>query len=198
IKVPLPRSARTRPRCANAAIARRTVCRLTPKRSAMSISPGSLLPGLNVPHAIDCSSSSAIRRHSDTPDTSASSADRSVLRDARCVMAASQRLHPTALPELSSNIDNYAMANPASRISPHEAEMRSRRREAMALLAASSVAEIASHFDAIGPLPPHEDLRPGENGMVMVRGRIGGDGAPFNFGEATVSRAAVRLATGEI
>ena len=76
--------------------------------------------------------------------------------------------------------------------------MRSRRREAMALLAASSAAEIANHLDAIGPLPPHEDVRSGENGMVMVRGRIGGDGAPFNLGEATVSRAAVRLATGEI
>jgi alpha-D-ribose 1-methylphosphonate 5-triphosphate synthase subunit PhnG len=37
-----------------------------------------------------------------------------------------------------------------------------------------------------------------ENGLVMVRGRIGGDGAPFNLGEATVSRAAVRLATGEV
>jgi alpha-D-ribose 1-methylphosphonate 5-triphosphate synthase subunit PhnG len=33
---------------------------------------------------------------------------------------------------------------------------------------------------------------------VMVRGRIGGDGAPFNLGEATVSRAAVRLSTGEV
>jgi alpha-D-ribose 1-methylphosphonate 5-triphosphate synthase subunit PhnG len=32
----------------------------------------------------------------------------------------------------------------------------------------------------------------------MVRGRIGGDGAPFNLGEATVSRAAVRLITGEV
>jgi alpha-D-ribose 1-methylphosphonate 5-triphosphate synthase subunit PhnG len=31
----------------------------------------------------------------------------------------------------------------------------------------------------------------------MVRGRIGGDGAPFNLGEATASRAAVRLSTGE-
>jgi len=90
------------------------------------------------------------------------------------------------------------MANPATKIPPHEAEMRSRRREAMALLAATSAAEIANHLDAIGPLPPHEDLRSGENGIVMVRGRIGGDGAPFNFGEATVSRAAVRLATGEI
>jgi alpha-D-ribose 1-methylphosphonate 5-triphosphate synthase subunit PhnG len=32
----------------------------------------------------------------------------------------------------------------------------------------------------------------------MVRGRIGGDGAPFNLGEATVSRAAVRLSSGEV
>ena len=32
----------------------------------------------------------------------------------------------------------------------------------------------------------------------MVRGRIGGDGAAFNLGEATVSRAAVRLASGEV
>jgi alpha-D-ribose 1-methylphosphonate 5-triphosphate synthase subunit PhnG len=31
----------------------------------------------------------------------------------------------------------------------------------------------------------------------MVQGRVGGDGAPFCVGEATVSRAAVRLASGE-
>jgi alpha-D-ribose 1-methylphosphonate 5-triphosphate synthase subunit PhnG len=47
-------------------------------------------------------------------------------------------------------------------------------------------------------LPAHEKLREAENGLVMVRGRIGGDGAPFNLGEATVSRAAVRLSSGEI
>jgi alpha-D-ribose 1-methylphosphonate 5-triphosphate synthase subunit PhnG len=47
-------------------------------------------------------------------------------------------------------------------------------------------------------LPDHEDLREPENGLVMVRGRVGGDGAPFNLGEATVSRAAVRLSTGEV
>jgi alpha-D-ribose 1-methylphosphonate 5-triphosphate synthase subunit PhnG len=32
----------------------------------------------------------------------------------------------------------------------------------------------------------------------MVRGRIGGDGAPFNLGEATVTRAAVRMDSGEV
>jgi alpha-D-ribose 1-methylphosphonate 5-triphosphate synthase subunit PhnG len=47
-------------------------------------------------------------------------------------------------------------------------------------------------------VPRHEDLREPESGLVMLRGRVGGDGAPFNLGEATVSRAAVRLASGEV
>ena len=72
-----------------------------------------------------------------------------------------------------------------------------RRKAAMAVLASSSAADIAAHLKTIA-LPDHEDLREAENGLVMLRGRIGGDGAPFNLGEATVSRAAVRLATGEI
>jgi alpha-D-ribose 1-methylphosphonate 5-triphosphate synthase subunit PhnG len=67
----------------------------------------------------------------------------------------------------------------------------------MAVLAHSDAAEIACRLDAIA-VPPHENLREPENGLVMVRGRIGGDGAPFNLGEATVSRAAVRLASGEV
>jgi alpha-D-ribose 1-methylphosphonate 5-triphosphate synthase subunit PhnG len=76
-----------------------------------------------------------------------------------------------------------------------------RRQAAMAVLAHSDAAEIATHLDAVA-LPVHENLyenlREPENGLVMVRGRIGGDGAPFNLGEATVSRAAVRLVTGEV
>jgi alpha-D-ribose 1-methylphosphonate 5-triphosphate synthase subunit PhnG len=71
------------------------------------------------------------------------------------------------------------------------------RKVAMAVLAQSGAAEISGRLEAIA-LPAHEDLREPENGLVMVRGRIGGDGAPFNLGEATVSRAAVRLATGEV
>ena len=67
----------------------------------------------------------------------------------------------------------------------------------MAVLAQSAASDIAARLATIA-LPAHEDLREGENGLVMVRGRIGGDGAPFNLGEATVSRAAVRLAGGEI
>jgi alpha-D-ribose 1-methylphosphonate 5-triphosphate synthase subunit PhnG len=67
----------------------------------------------------------------------------------------------------------------------------------MAVLAHSDVAEIARRLEPIA-LPDYENLREPENGLVMLRGRIGGDGAPFNLGEATVSRAAVRLATGEV
>jgi len=74
---------------------------------------------------------------------------------------------------------------------------QARRQAAMAVLAHSDAARIGEHLAAI-PVPACEDLRQPENGLVMVRGRIGGDGAPFNLGEATVSRAAVRLATGEV
>ena len=74
---------------------------------------------------------------------------------------------------------------------------QSRRRAVMAVLAHSTAADIEGHLATIA-LPDHEDLREPENGLVMVRGRVGGDGAPFNLGEATVSRAAVRLSTGEV
>ena len=74
---------------------------------------------------------------------------------------------------------------------------QAQRKAAMTVLAHSDAAGIASRLDALA-LPDHEILREPENGLVMVRGRIGGDGAPFNLGEATVARAAVRLSTGEV
>jgi len=78
-----------------------------------------------------------------------------------------------------------------------ESPRQARRKAAMAVLAHSETVDIAGRLEAIA-LPTHEDLREPENGLVLVRGRIGGDGAPFNLGEATVSRAAVRLSTGEV
>ena len=74
---------------------------------------------------------------------------------------------------------------------------QAQRKAAMAVLAHSDAAEIARRLEPIA-VPAYENLREPENGLVMLRGRIGGDGAPFNLGEATVSRAAVRLATGEV
>jgi alpha-D-ribose 1-methylphosphonate 5-triphosphate synthase subunit PhnG len=78
-----------------------------------------------------------------------------------------------------------------------DASRQVQRKAAMAVLAHSDAAAIAGHLGTIA-VPAHEDLREPENGIVMVRGRIGGDGAPFNLGEATVSRAAVRLASGVV
>ena len=74
---------------------------------------------------------------------------------------------------------------------------QARRKAVMAVLAHSATADIAGRLGAMA-LPVYEDLRQPENGLVMVRGSVGGDGAPFNLGEATVSRAAVRLSTGEV
>jgi alpha-D-ribose 1-methylphosphonate 5-triphosphate synthase subunit PhnG len=47
-------------------------------------------------------------------------------------------------------------------------------------------------------LPAHDLLRPAEVGAVMVRGRVGGTGAPFNLGEMSVTRCSVRLADGTV
>ena len=41
-------------------------------------------------------------------------------------------------------------------------------------------------------------LRPPEIGAVMVRGRAGGTGAPFNLGEVTVTRCSIRLSCGTV
>ena len=46
--------------------------------------------------------------------------------------------------------------------------------------------------------PEHELIRGPESGLVALRGRIGGGGAPFHFSEASVTRASVRLADGRI
>jgi alpha-D-ribose 1-methylphosphonate 5-triphosphate synthase subunit PhnG len=71
------------------------------------------------------------------------------------------------------------------------------RRAAMSVLSETPAAEIAACLKQLA-VPPHEELRAPESGLVMLRGRVGGDGAPFNLGEASVARAAVRLPSGEV
>lgn len=72
------------------------------------------------------------------------------------------------------------------------------RKRAMGLLARASAAELQAGWQSIEPKPEIHLVRGPETGLVMVRGRIGGGGDPFNLGEATVSRATVRLGSGEI
>ena len=98
--------------------------------------------------------------------------------------------------KLSTIIDNLDSASSVDRVTQQN-NQQAQRKAAMAVLAHAEAGEIAARLRAI-PLPGHQDLREPENGLVMLRGRVGGDGAPFNLGEATVSRAAVRLASGEV
>ena len=72
------------------------------------------------------------------------------------------------------------------------------RQRLMAACAKATRAEIEASLAEFSSLPAAVNLRKPETGLVMLRGRIGGDGAPFNVGEATVSRATVALDTGEI
>lgn len=73
----------------------------------------------------------------------------------------------------------------------------SRRRELMRVCADATEAELDGALSAMAPLPMVRDVRPAATGLVMLRGRIGGDGQAFNVGEASVTRAAVRLDSGE-
>ena len=74
----------------------------------------------------------------------------------------------------------------------------SSRREAFAVLAAAPSEDLVKLWRESG-LPDEATLLRGpETGLVALRGRIGGGGSPFNFGEATVTRASVKLPTGEI
>lgn len=69
----------------------------------------------------------------------------------------------------------------------------SRRRHWLAVLARASRPSLEQAIEALGPAPACEMVRHAESGMVMVRARVGGTGNAFNFGEATVTRCAVRV-----
>jgi len=69
----------------------------------------------------------------------------------------------------------------------------SARQKWMSILARASAEELAVRLAALPPLPAGETLRAPETGLVMVRGRAGGDGDSFNLGEMTVTRCAIRL-----
>src|SRR5262249_39708559 len=157
--------------------------------AAISVSPGSFSPGAISPAAMARSRSSAMRRHNVTPAAGARAV--TALSRAFAIEIGPGRHEKVTGLKLSSTIDNLSIdANPR--------DVAAGRRTAMAVLAQAGTDEIAAAFATLGPTPAHEEVRPAEIGLVMVRGRIGGDGAPFNLGEATVTRCAVQLASGEI
>lgn len=69
------------------------------------------------------------------------------------------------------------------------------RKAWISVLAKSPPARLAA---LLPRLPQHDLLRAPETGAVMVRGRVGGSGEPFNLGEMTVTRCSVRLVEGAV
>lgn len=72
---------------------------------------------------------------------------------------------------------------------------QSDRRAWISTLAKAPPARLAA---LLPDLPEHEMLRSPESGAVMVRGRVGATGEPFNLGEMTVTRCSVRLPDGTV
>src|SRR5262245_18081193 len=75
------------------------------------------------------------------------------------------------------------------------------RRDWMGLLARAPLTALEIWLRRAGegvPMPERIWLRRPETGLVMLRGRVGGEGGRFNVGEMTVTRCAVRLETGEV
>lgn len=68
----------------------------------------------------------------------------------------------------------------------------------MSLLAKAPEGRAAELLDAALARPEYTWLRAPEIGGVMVRGRAGGTGTPFNVGEMTVTRCALRLSGGQV
>lgn len=68
------------------------------------------------------------------------------------------------------------------------------RRRWMGTLAKATADEIGAAYAALGGTAAPTLVRAPETGTVLLRGRVGGTGAPFNFGEATMTRCTVRLA----
>ncbi|MER9695644.1 phosphonate C-P lyase system protein PhnG [Mesorhizobium sp. M0179] len=79
-----------------------------------------------------------------------------------------------------------------------EAREQAERKDVMATLAQANGDDIARLWNEAGLTSEAELLRGPETGLVTVRGRIGGGGASFNVGEATVTRATVRLPSGQV
>jgi alpha-D-ribose 1-methylphosphonate 5-triphosphate synthase subunit PhnG len=69
-----------------------------------------------------------------------------------------------------------------------------RRRRWMGLLARSAPGALERAWLGLASRPGYTVLRPAQTGLALVRARMGGDGAPFNLGEMTMTRCAVRLA----
>ncbi len=72
------------------------------------------------------------------------------------------------------------------------------RQRWMGVLARAEDGALEAAWAGLAEPPEYRVLRPPETGLVMVRGRMGGTGNPFNMGEMSATRCAVQLEGGTV
>jgi alpha-D-ribose 1-methylphosphonate 5-triphosphate synthase subunit PhnG len=77
----------------------------------------------------------------------------------------------------------------------HNPVPHTERQHWIGVLACAGRSELQPFEDALRDIE-YQLIRAPEIGMTLVRGRMGGNGAPFNVGEMSVTRCVVRLADG--
>ena len=82
--------------------------------------------------------------------------------------------------------------------SPGSRPATAARQALMRVCADATEEELETALAALGALPSYAELRAPQTGLVMLRGRVGGNGPAFNVGEAIVTRAAIQLESGTI
>jgi alpha-D-ribose 1-methylphosphonate 5-triphosphate synthase subunit PhnG len=97
---------------------------------------------------------------------------------------------------INRHLEDVAMT--LAEMNEAKAEIESARKRTVDLLARAEPAELDVAWQALADRPVAQPMRGPETGLVMVRGRMGGGGAPFNLGEVTVTRATIRLASGTV
>ena len=68
----------------------------------------------------------------------------------------------------------------------------------MSVLSHSDPANLAEKMVALNITADYETIRAPETGLVQLQGRMGGTGERFFAGDATLTRAAVRLSNGTV
>ncbi|EAS44039.1 phosphonate C-P lyase system protein PhnG [Photobacterium profundum] len=73
------------------------------------------------------------------------------------------------------------------------------RKTWMSVLARAAFSDLQTQWVTLDlPLPIFQVIRPAEIGLAQVRARMGGGGRQFNMGDVTLTRAVVKLDSGEM
>ena len=73
-----------------------------------------------------------------------------------------------------------------------------RRQHWMSVLSHSDPAQLAAKMVALNVTADYDTIRAAETGLVQLQARMGGTGERFFTGDATLTRAAVRLRNGTV